>query len=99
MRNCGEAAAAFTFKTRTVHVCYEMIDEFNEQERDVKTARRGTGTAGHAVARGMHRQPPAPIARRAKCAAMMRWNGTGQPRVPGTRWPKESASGRQQMRT
>jgi hypothetical protein len=50
MRTCGEAAAAFTFATRTVHVCYEMVDEFvalfNEQERDVRSARRGTKTAG-----------------------------------------------------
>jgi hypothetical protein len=50
MRTCGEAAAAFTFATRTVHVCYEMVDEFvalfNEQERDVRTARRNTRTAG-----------------------------------------------------
>jgi hypothetical protein len=50
MRTCGEAAAAFTFATRTVHVCYEMVDEFvalfNEQERSVRTARRGTRTAG-----------------------------------------------------
>ncbi len=50
MRTCGEAAAAFTFATRTVHICYEMVDEFvalfNEQERDVRTARRGSRTAG-----------------------------------------------------
>ena len=50
MRSCGEVAAAFTFATRTVHICYEMVDEFvalfNEQERDVRTARRGSRTAG-----------------------------------------------------
>ena len=49
MRSCGEAAAAWTFATRTVHICYEMVDEFvalfNEQERDVRTARRGSRTA------------------------------------------------------
>jgi hypothetical protein len=50
MRSCGEAAAAFTFASRTVHVCYEMVDEFvalfNEQEQSARSARRGTRTAG-----------------------------------------------------
>jgi hypothetical protein len=50
MRSCGEVAAAWTFATRTVHICYEMVDEFvalfNEQERDARTARRGSRTAG-----------------------------------------------------
>jgi|RhiMetStandDraft_4_1073278.scaffolds.fasta_scaffold15237_3 hypothetical protein len=59
MRSCGEVAAAWTFKTRTVHVCYEMVDEFvalfNEQERDVRTARRSSRTAG---SRNGPRNPP-----------------------------------------
>jgi hypothetical protein len=59
MRSCGEVAAAWTFKTRTVHVCYEMVDEFvalfNEQERELRTARRSSRTAG---ARNAPRNPP-----------------------------------------
>jgi Putative metallopeptidase len=46
MRSCGEAGARWTIPTRTMHVCYEMVDEFvelfNEQERSLRTARRGT---------------------------------------------------------
>jgi hypothetical protein len=46
MRSCGEPGARWTIPTRTMHICYEMVDEFvelfNEQERSLRTARRGT---------------------------------------------------------
>jgi hypothetical protein len=49
MRSCGEAGARWTIPTRTLHVCYEMVDEFvelfNEHERYLRTVRRGTRTA------------------------------------------------------
>ncbi len=49
MRSCGDAGARWTIPTRTLHICYEMVDEFvelfNEQERSLKTAKRRTRTA------------------------------------------------------
>ena len=49
MRSCGEAGARWTIPTRTLHICYEMVDEFvelfNERERSLKTAKRRTRTA------------------------------------------------------
>jgi len=48
MRSCGEANARWTIPTRRLHICYEMVDEFvdlfNEQERSLRTTRRGTKT-------------------------------------------------------
>jgi len=49
MRTCGEPGARWTIPTRRLHICYEMVDEFvelfNEQERYLRTVRRGTRTA------------------------------------------------------
>jgi hypothetical protein len=44
MRSCGEANARWTIPTRTLHICYEMVDEFvdlfGEHERYVAERRR-----------------------------------------------------------
>jgi hypothetical protein len=46
MRTCGEPGARWTIPTRTLHICYEMVDEFvelfGEQERVARTAKRRT---------------------------------------------------------
>jgi Putative metallopeptidase len=46
MRTCGDPGARWTIPTRTLHVCYEMVDEFvelfREQGRDLGVARRRT---------------------------------------------------------
>ena len=46
MRTCGEPGARWTIPTRTLHICYEMVDEFvelfGEQERTARTAKRRT---------------------------------------------------------
>jgi hypothetical protein len=34
MRTCGDAGAAWTIQTRTLHVCYEMAKDFAELYRD-----------------------------------------------------------------
>jgi len=34
MRSCGDAGAAWTIPTRTLHVCYEMVQDFAELYRD-----------------------------------------------------------------
>ena len=34
LRSCGEANAAWTAPTRTLHLCYEMAQEFAELYRD-----------------------------------------------------------------
>jgi Putative metallopeptidase len=54
MRSCGEPGARWTIPTRTMHICYEMVDEFvelfNEQERSLQTARRRTNRSPGRVA-------------------------------------------------
>ena len=40
MRSCGEGNARWTIPTRTLHICYELVDDFVELFRELERSRR-----------------------------------------------------------
>jgi Putative metallopeptidase len=49
MRSCGEANARWTIPTRTLHICYEMVDEFAKLFREQEQLRTNRATKGSAA--------------------------------------------------